>query len=67
MSVFQGLDGEIVELVAREFGFKMINIRTQEEQTIEEHKQQEGNGQTIYRLGLIPWSGGFPEYGDFVG
>ncbi len=37
----QGLDSDIVDSLAKEFGYKFIKIRTQEEQLIEAHRKEE--------------------------
>lgn len=37
----QGLEGDVVGRIVREFGFNLAKIRTQEEQLIETHKQEE--------------------------
>jgi translation initiation factor IF-2 len=39
----QGLEGDIVGRIVRDFGFNLTKIRTQEEQLIESHKKEEGD------------------------
>lgn len=40
-NINQGLDGELVERLTREFGYNLTAIKTEEEQLIEGHKQEE--------------------------
>lgn len=37
----QGLEGEIVEKLTKEFGYNLVSIKTQEEKLIESHKEAE--------------------------
>jgi translation initiation factor IF-2 len=39
----QSLDGELVQGIARQFGYNAVKTKTQEEQLIETHKQEEEN------------------------
>lgn len=40
-NINQGLDGDIVEKLAHDFGFNLTKVRTQEEQVIEKHKEED--------------------------
>ncbi len=43
----QSLDGELINKLARHFGYALAKIKTQEEQTIETHKKEEENPELL--------------------
>lgn len=45
----QSLDSDIVEKVSKDFGFNLAKIRTQEEQLVELHKQEEDDEASLVR------------------
>lgn len=42
-NINQHLDGDIVKRLAREFGYNLVKVKTQEQQVIETHQVEEGN------------------------
>lgn len=43
----QSLDGAVINKLAREFGYNLVKIKTQEEHLIETHRQQEDNPELL--------------------
>jgi len=46
-NINQGMDEEVLRKLAREFGYDLTEVKTEEEQLIEEHKQEEEDPSTL--------------------